>query len=1294
MRKIYLQLVLVCLFSIALCQNAFAAIMFTAKASTAWGTSTTWTTLPNTPGAVPTASDNVFIPLGFNVTLDATGDVCNTLTMTGGTLTGSTFTLTVGSGGVSITTGTITFTTGTLTTGSGGLSNLGTLTYTGAGSLNCAGNFTNSGTFNYGTSTTTFNGTAAQTIGGTTTTNFYNLIINPSVGVTVTMANNIVIKNNFTISQGTFASSSFSITGNGTGIMTMSAGTNLILGSTTVATAVAFPSNYTANNINLALTSTVIYQANTSQVISGTPNYANLTVTGGTANTDNTLSSNTTIFGNLLIQNGSGTVTFDENGKVVGLHGNVTDNGVFYANGARDSLSATSGVQAISSTETHGITFYYLVVNNSSSTSPGITSTCTINDSDKVTYLAGNLDLKGNNFNITTSSAVTDLFSGGTIISSVAGSNFNITDPDTVLTVHLYGTWIGNQTIGITESVVASQIEFQSFTEYGTASYTKDGDATSNSFGGGNGFHGPVTFTSYRTTGLWKFGVSTTSPDTFYNATLNAGGNATGNDNFIFGANNTETFNGTTTVTSTTPGGVYFGRSNGTGNANIIFNGPVICTISLTGNVTFADADASNVNSCTFNSTIQLNSTASSTGYYYFGNSAYSTITLSSTGQFVGTGSLLGKSNTYLENVTQNGTTLTQTINTAGSTGFLEIGGKTTAPGLPCIFNAPCVFSADTAGYIVSATFNNSLTFNVNHPSANGYMLSSTFNGTTTATIGEMRIQNNTFNGTTTLTETNTVAADSSTTNGGNTFNAPVTIANTGSAFLFFGATASDYFNSDVTFTLNGATTIASGTKFKSYYAGNITLNGTAAFLMSFGYYYGATSGGMVIDGSGTQIMSISGSAIPPGIHNLTMNMTAAGTNIFEFSNFNPVIAGVLTFSTGNTGLINLNGHTMTMGYALDNPTVISTISYPATSSGTAGWIYNGTLIRDIKTGTIGLPTAAAPSTAGFFPMGSSPTLNVFQPFWFSITGAGVTTAGNISVSQTSNANWFTKITAYNDATWAGGTSVLGVSNATWVVTPGGGMVLGTTGKIMFGGFGFQYFVDADVNASLATSTIDTYAAPSNLWGATDVEVERTGLSLADMTGTWHIGTSNVTASPLPIQLTSFSAQCNNYQANLRWTTATETNNNFFTLEKTQDGYNYLKVMDVKGAGTTTSPQEYSVVDESPYSTTSYYRLSQTDIDGQKNILNTIVYSPCENENDINSFSYNHTVKVEINALEAGSYTISLYNTIGQQVISQTINVNQGLNTYSFPGNNLTGVCVVRVIGPNTSYSKKLIVGL
>ena len=66
----------------------------------------------------------------------------------------------------------------------------------------------------------------------------------------------------------------------------------------------------------------------------------------------------------------------------------------------------------------------------------------------------------------------------------------------------------------------------------------------------------------------------------------------------------------------------------------------------------------------------------------------------------------------------------------------------------------------------------------------------------------------------------------------------------------------------------------------------------------------------------------------------------------------------------------------------------------------------------------------------------------------------------------------------------------------------------------------------------------------------------------------------------------------------ITWKTATETNNDFFTVEKS-NGTDFKEVAKLEGKGNSAIENTYSVIDDTPFSGTSYYRLKQTDLDGQ-----------------------------------------------------------------------------------------------
>lgn len=92
--------------------------------------------------------------------------------------------------------------------------------------------------------------------------------------------------------------------------------------------------------------------------------------------------------------------------------------------------------------------------------------------------------------------------------------------------------------------------------------------------------------------------------------------------------------------------------------------------------------------------------------------------------------------------------------------------------------------------------------------------------------------------------------------------------------------------------------------------------------------------------------------------------------------------------------------------------------------------------------------------------------------------------------------------------------------------------------------------------------------------------------------------------SALPIELTDFVATATrDGRVKLQWTTATEINNDFFTIEHSVPGMEFKWLFEVTGAGTSTRRIDYERMHENPDPGINYYRLKQTDFNG------TFIYS-------------------------------------------------------------------------------------
>jgi hypothetical protein len=91
---------------------------------------------------------------------------------------------------------------------------------------------------------------------------------------------------------------------------------------------------------------------------------------------------------------------------------------------------------------------------------------------------------------------------------------------------------------------------------------------------------------------------------------------------------------------------------------------------------------------------------------------------------------------------------------------------------------------------------------------------------------------------------------------------------------------------------------------------------------------------------------------------------------------------------------------------------------------------------------------------------------------------------------------------------------------------------------------------------------------------------------------------ANLIAHPLPIELSSFIAERKNDGVLLKWKTASELSNAYFSIERSTTGDTFTELYQVEGAGTVKTVSEYEWLDKHPVAGRSYYRLKQVDLDG------------------------------------------------------------------------------------------------
>jgi hypothetical protein len=156
--------------------------------------------------------------------------------------------------------------------------------------------------------------------------------------------------------------------------------------------------------------------------------------------------------------------------------------------------------------------------------------------------------------------------------------------------------------------------------------------------------------------------------------------------------------------------------------------------------------------------------------------------------------------------------------------------------------------------------------------------------------------------------------------------------------------------------------------------------------------------------------------------------------------------------------------------------------------------------------------------------------------------------------------------------------------------------------------------------------------------------------------------------TPLPIELLHFNATCDNDGVLVGWSTATETNNDFFTVQRSSNLLDYVTVGVVEGAGNSNIVRNYSFKDESATNGTVYYRLMQTDYNGQYEVFNPIAVTCSNMPVDVVSVypnPANDVLNVNINLSGDDHGVLTVYNHLGQVVATRTVNAAKGFNNYT-----------------------------
>jgi len=158
------------------------------------------------------------------------------------------------------------------------------------------------------------------------------------------------------------------------------------------------------------------------------------------------------------------------------------------------------------------------------------------------------------------------------------------------------------------------------------------------------------------------------------------------------------------------------------------------------------------------------------------------------------------------------------------------------------------------------------------------------------------------------------------------------------------------------------------------------------------------------------------------------------------------------------------------------------------------------------------------------------------------------------------------------------------------------------------------------------------------------------------------VGSGTAFESTVPITLLEFNGEAIGKDVQLTWSSANEINNDFFTIERSKNGVDFEKISDVSSKGNSSQTQKYEFLDSRAYIGSSYYRLSQTDLDGTYTELAIIEVETKSSNDRISLFpNPNSGNRLTIGGISPDvKYQVSFVNTIGESVLKSTIGNDYG----------------------------------
>jgi hypothetical protein len=323
-------------------------------------------------------------------------------------------------------------------------------------------------------------------------------------------------------------------------------------------------------------------------------------------------------------------------------------------------------------------------------------------------------------------------------------------------------------------------------------------------------------------------------------------------------------------------------------------------------------------------------------------------------------------------------------------------------------------------------------------------------------------------------------------------------------------------------------------------------------------------------------------------------------------------------------------------------------------------------------------------AAAHVFPFGTA--TGDYIPFTLQVTAGNI---GNVTVSTyvtaADNTPFPTVPEAITNVDRMGSDNSANVVDRFWQIDKDG---VSGTATVTFEASAAEVGTITALQAQRWNSTTDVWEdpLPGQVSNATSVTVS--GITAFSP---WTLSGNNMT---LPIELLSFTATAKKKEVDLNWTTASEIDNDYFTVQRSKDGIDFSDIGSVQAGTAPKGIQKYNFVDFDALEGRSYYRLKQTDLDGAFNFSDIRMVDLDEWETPLTAYPNpvtNEKISLDFHSALESPTRVTLYDLAGRIVLEDII--AEGINIYTMDlANTPPGVYMIKGVNAKSGFHQTIIV--